>query len=158
MRRTVFVILAVALLAACNRGDDAEVTTTTTSAALATTTTTTVATTAPPPGEVTTTTTGEMPGYEIIAGESSGAYVVLVEPGNYSDIDLQNVIVDVVERHAPELVHLIDSRDALDLVLKAEVTPEEQAVLDAHYYAKLTGTRLEFQGPYSNFESIQIGS
>lgn len=158
MRRFLLLIVALALLgAACNRGDDSELTTTTTTAASQRTTTTTVATTAPG-GDDTTTTAGEMVPYEIIAGESSGTYVVLVEPGDYSDVDLQNIAEDVVDLYKPNLVHIIDSEDAADLVTKDQVTADEQAILDAHYLARIEGTQLLFLGPYAQFDSIQIGS
>ena len=54
---------------------------------------------------------------------------------------------------------MIDSEDASDLVLKEEVTEAEQAILDAHYFARVVnGTTLEFLGPYADLDSVYIGS
>lgn len=159
MRRFAILILALALItAACNRGDEAELTTTTETAPQLTTTSTSTTVATTDGGEEATTTAGAMPEYEIIAGDSGGVYVVLVEPGTYSDIDLQNIAEEIVDEYAPDLVHIVDSQDARDLVLKDEVTAEEQAVLDAHYFARVTGTMLEFLGPYSDFDDVSIGS
>jgi len=159
MRRFLILILALALVAAaCNRGDDAELTTTT-AGQLQTTTTT--GTNGGVDGETTTTAAGaEPPEYEIIAGDSgAGEYVVLIDPGTYSQQDLQNVMEGIVDEYAPLAAHLIDSEDARDLVLKDEVTEAEQAILDAHYFARIVdGTTLEFLGPYADLGSVYIGS
>jgi hypothetical protein len=162
MRRLVILVLALALVSsACNRGDDAELTTTTTTGSQSTTTTAGTTTSGGTDDGTTTTvgTTG-VPGYDIIAGDSAaGEYVVLVEPGTYSEQDLQNIMEDIVDEYAPIAVHLIDTEDARELVLKDERTEAEQAVLDAHYFARIIGgTTLEFLGPYADIESIHIGS
>ena len=163
MRRFGILVLALALVAvACNRGDDTELTTTTTVGSL-TTTTTAGTTTAPDPDDGATTTTGGVTGvaeYDIIAGDSgSGEYVVLVEPGTYSEQDLRNIMEDVVDELAPIAAHLIDSEDARELVLKDELTDAEQDLLDVHYFARIVeGTTLEYLGPYEEFESVHIGS
>jgi hypothetical protein len=159
MRRFLILILALALVAAaCNRGDDAELTTTT--AGQLQTTTTTV-TNGGVDGETTTTAAGtEPPEYEIIAGDSgAGEYVVLIDPGTYSQQDLQNIMEGIVDEYAPVAAHLIDSEDARDLVLKDDVTEAEQAILDAHYFARIVdGTTLEFLGQYADLGSVYIGS
>ncbi|MDH3397102.1 MAG: hypothetical protein OEM81_04635 [Acidimicrobiia bacterium] len=162
MQRFGTLVLALALVtAACNRGDDAELTTTTAPGSQ-TTTTTAVTTTGDGTGETTTTLEGATgtPGYDIIAGDSeAGEYVVLVEPGTYTERDLQNIMEDLVDEYAPVTVHLIDTEDAGDLVLKDELTEAEQAVLNAHYFARIVeGTTLEFLGPYGDLESVHIGS
>lgn len=157
MRHFLLVVLVLALLGtACNKGDDVELTTTTTAATQGSTSTT-VATTSPEPDD-TTTTGGEMIPYEIVAGETGGTYVVLIDPGSYTDVDLQNVAEDVVERYKPDFVYIIDSPDARDLVLEDEVTTDEQAILDAHLLALIEGTNLEFLGPYAQYGTVHIGS
>lgn len=162
MRRFVILVLALALMtAACNRGDDADLTTTT--AGGSQTTTTSAGTTAGGGTDDETTTTAgtvELPGYDIIAGDSgSDEYIILVEPGNYSEQDLRNIMEDVVDEYSPVTAHLIDSEDARDLVLKDDVTDTEQELLDAHYLARVVeGTTLEFLGPYAALEPVHIGS
>ncbi len=159
MRRFLILVFALALVgAACNRGDDAEPTTTTTSPSQ---TTSTTAAGNGTDGE--TTTTGgvaEPPAYDIIAGDTgAGEYVVLVDPGTYTEQDIRNIMEGVVDEYAPVTVHLIDSEDAGGLVLKDELTEAEQAILDAHYFARVVdGTTLEFLGPYADIDPIHIGS
>ncbi|MGZ8754611.1 MAG: hypothetical protein ACXW15_05435 [Acidimicrobiia bacterium] len=160
MRRFLILVVALALVgAACNRGDDAELTTTTTSSQSQTT-----ATTAADNGSngETTTTDGasEPPDYDIIAGDTgAGEYVVLIDPGTYTEQDIRNIMEGIVDEYAPVTVHLIDSDDARDLVLKDELTDPEQEILDAHYFARVVGgTTLEFLGPYADLAPIHIGS
>ena len=162
MRRYVILILVLALVAtACNRGDDTELTTTTTLAGSQPQTTSTTSTDGSSDGGTTSTTVaGQLPEYQIIAGDSGeGEYVVLVDPGAYSEQDLRNIMEGIVDEYAPVTVHLIDSEDARELVLKDEVTEAEQAILDAHYFARVVnGTSLEFLGPYSDLDPVHIGS
>ena len=162
MRRFGILILALALVAtACNRGDDAELTTTTTPATTQLSTTSTTSTDGGADGETTSTVAGgALPEYQIIAGDSGeGEYVVLVDPGAYSEQDLRNIMEGIVDEYAPVTVHLIDSQDARELVLKDEVTEAEQAILDAHYFARVVdGTTLEYLGPYADLDSVHIGS
>jgi hypothetical protein len=155
-------VLVFALVAvACNRSDDAELTTTTTAASRITTITTTATTEGGTEDETTTTAEAvEVPGYDIIAGDpGSGEYVVLVEPGSYTEQDLRNIMEDVVDEYAPVTAHLIDSEEVRELVLMDELTESEQELLDAHYFARIVeGTTLEYLGPYAEFETVLIGS
>lgn len=158
MRRFLILVVALALVgAACNRGDDAELTTTTTSSQSQTT-----ATTADGSNGETTPTDGasEPPAYDIIAGDTgAGEYVVLIDPGTYTEQDIRNIMEGIVDEYAPVTAHLIDSEDARDLVLKDELTDPEQEILDAHYFARVVGgTTLEFLGPYADLDPIHIGS
>jgi hypothetical protein len=162
MRRFGILLMALALLAAaCNRGDDAEPTTTT-ATGIQTTTTAASTTTDDGTDDGTTTTTGAggVSGYDIIAGDSgSGEYVVLVEPGTYTEQDLRNIMEDVVDEYAPVAAHLIDSEEVRELVLSDELTDAEQELLDTHYFARVVeGTTLEYLGPYAEFDSVHIGS
>ena len=159
MRRFVILVFALALVgAACNRGDDAELTTTTASPSQ--TTSTTVVSNGTDGGTTTTGGATEPQEYNIIAGDTgAGEYVVLVDPGTYTEQDIRNIMEDIVDKYAPVTVHLIDSEDAGDLVLKDQLTEAEQATLDAHYFARVVGgTTLEFLGPYGDIDSIHIGS
>ena len=162
MRRFGILLMALALMAAaCNRGDDAELTTTT-ATGLQTTTTAVSTTTGDGTDDGTTTTTdaGGVSEYDIISGDSgSGEYVVLIEPGTYTEQDLRNIMEDVVDEYTPVAAHLIDSEDVRELVLSDELTDAEQELLDAHYVARVVeGTTLEYLGRYAEFESVHIGS
>ena len=85
--------------------------------------------------------------------------MVLIDPGTYTEQDIRNIMEGVVDEYAPVTVHLIDSEDAGGLVLKDELTEAEQAILDAHYFARVVdGTTLEFLGPYADIDPIHIGS
>ncbi|HKZ28450.1 MAG TPA: hypothetical protein VJ482_02285 [Acidimicrobiia bacterium] len=162
MRRFGILVLAFALLAAaCNRNDDTELTTTTTTGSQTTTTTAGPATGGGTDDETTTTAgTAGVPQYDIIAGDSgSGEYVVLIEPDTHTELDLRNIMEAIVDEYAPVTVHLIDNETAGELVLKDQPSAAEQAVLDAHYFARVVnGTTLEFLGPYAHLESVHIGS
>lgn len=163
MRRFGILLVALALLGtACDGGDDAEPTTTTAGDAQTTTTTAASSTTGSGTDEETTTTAGtvELPGYEIIAGDAgSGEYVVLVEPGAYSEGDIRNIMEDIVDELSPVTAHLIDTQEASELVLKDELTEAEQELLEAHYFARIVdGTTLEYLGPYADLEPVYIGS
>jgi hypothetical protein len=163
MRRFGILLLVLALFgSACNRGDDADLTTTTTGPSQTTTTTAASSTTAGGTDGETTTTSGtvEVPEYEIIAGDAgSGEYVVLIEPGAYTEADIRNIMEDVVDELSPTTAHLIDLDEASELVLKDEITEAEQELLEAHYFARIVdGTTLEYLGPYGTIEPVFIGS
>jgi hypothetical protein len=160
--------VALALVVTACNGDDSGEDSTTTSTTLTVPTTTT--TTLDPASTTTTTRDGEVPAppeYEIvrrIPGEDGDTLVVLLDPSSYdgllTDIDLQNVVADVVERFPPVLeAYVVDSQDAVDLVLLDERTPEEQAVLDEHAFVTLEeGFRIVFTGPFGDFGELILGS
>ncbi len=107
----------------------------------------------------------ELPEYSIlsrISGESGDTVVVSVEPATYSDLDIENLVADVVQRFAPiTTVHVVDDPGVLDLVLSdpTALTAEELANRDEHYFAKLEdGFRLVFQGPFESVPEVVIGS
>jgi hypothetical protein len=157
MRRLIPLLVLGLLLAACSKGTEPELTTTTLPAATTTTSTTTPSTTSTT-AETTTTTGGSLPGYTVVAGGAGGALVLLLDPGNYSDIDIRNVIDDARERYGPSDLYVVDSQDAADLVLVENPTAEEQKVLDAHEFARVIGDQLEFLGPYASSGKVTIGS
>jgi len=163
MRRFAILFLALAVMAAaCSRGDDADLTTTTTTAGSPTTTSTAGTTSGGGTDDETTTTVGatEVPPYTIIAGDpGSDEYVVLVEPGTYSQRDIRNIMEGFVDEYAPVTAHLVDSEDVRDLVRKGELTDLEQELVDDHYFARIVdGTTLDYLGPYAGLDSVHIGS
>jgi hypothetical protein len=161
VRRLIPVFVLGLLLAACNKGTEPTLTTvdqsgTTTTATSMVETTTSSTTTSP--DDATTTTAGSLPGYTIAAGGSGAPLVVLLDPGNYSDIDIRNVIEDARDRFGASDVYVVDSKDAVDLVLLDSPTEEQQKILDEHEFARVIGDQLEFLGPYESSGSTSIGS
>jgi hypothetical protein len=177
MKRVGIVAVAVSLVlgaGACS-GDDAEETTTTASDAVTTTsatqgnqasastTTTTATTTSTSEGDPSTVT---IPRYQIVsreAGEDGDILVVLLDPDSYdglTDIDLQNVVAEVVDEFPPVLeAHVVDSPEAADVVLEADRTEEDDALLADHYLARLEeGFRIVFSGPFEGRGDMILGS
>ena len=176
--RFVLLAVAVALVAVgCNR-DSGDTTITT----LDSITTTSVAetTSSPPPttarprtvpptsSSSTSTTSGQIPEPEWsisqrTEGEDGATVVVLLDPESYeriTDIDLQNIIEDVIENFPPIYeVHIVDSQEAADVVLSEVIDTGDQAILTAHYFARLEeGFRIVFVGPFEDFGITILGS
>ncbi len=168
------VLLVVALLGAGCSGDEADDTTTTT---VATPTTAVVSggTTAPGGGSDGATTTTvvvdeevsfSIPAYEVVnrvEGERGATVVVLLDPSTYTaltDVDLQNVIEDVIDRFPPVYeVHVVDDISAADLVLADGVQPAQQEILDEHYLVRLEEAfTIVYVGPFSDFPVTIIAS
>lgn len=159
-----FLSLAL-LLGGCNRGGQVAGTTTTSEPeAAAITTTTTTTTAGEDDGEASSpTTVPSRPEYTIYSrmpGDSGDTVVVILEPGDYTDVQIENVIRDVVETFAPiKEAHLVDSQEAADAVLVDEPTAEQEAILEEHYLARLEeGARLVYLGPYAEHGSKILGS
>jgi hypothetical protein len=170
-------VVGVALAIVACSGDDAEPSSTTvastTSAAPVTsvqpvesTSTTTVA-----PSSTTTTSVdpsggASFPEYAILSrelGDEGDTIVVLLDEDSYdslTDIDLQNVLVDVVDRFPPVLfAHVIDDAVASEAVLASEPTAEQQDLLDRHYLVRLEdGFRVVFAGDFADTPSTILGS
>jgi hypothetical protein len=110
--------------------------------------------------ELTTTSVIGLPNYSVLSRSEEDELVVLVAPGTYGDIDIQNVVGDVVERFAPvNTLHIVDDEAAATLVVAETVTPEEQIVLDEHYLVRLEeGFRMIFVGPFSSVGEVILGS
>lgn len=179
-------VVVVLLMAACNRGEDevSETTVTPTSASVATgssvaesgeTTSTTVSTetpatagaTASGEGDATTTvavTASEsgMPGYEVIhrvIEDDRETLVIVVEPGSYSNVELENLVYDIVERFTPSAAIVVDDLAAADLAILDERTDEQQTSLDTHTFLRIEkGVEVTFYGPYADFPGLTIGS
>jgi hypothetical protein len=177
LRSALGCVLSLTLLTGACSGDDAEATSTTTSStttaapvtslqAAESTTTSTV-----PPTSTTTTTTvdpfGEasFPEYTIVSRETGAdgdTVVVLLDDdtGSLTDIDLQNVVIDVVERFPPILTaHIIADASAAEAVLATVPSEAEQELLDRYYYVRLEeGFRLVFTGQFSDTPTTVLGS
>lgn len=167
-RTIVLVGAAAMLLAACN-SDEADVTVTTIDASLLTTTTTATTTTDQPddtePGGTTQPPSDQIEDYEVIsrtATEDGETLYLLVAPGNYSDVSIENFLGDLLEAEtAVSGVEIFDDREALDAALKAEEersADELQALEDHHLVSLVDGATVSFHGPLSEYEDFIIGS
>jgi hypothetical protein len=127
---------------------------------------TTVASTAP--ASSTSTNPGQIPEPEWTIsqrteGDDGATVVVLLDPESYeriTDIDLQNIIEDVIEMFPPIYeVHIVDSQEAADVVVSEVIDTDDQAILGAHYFARLEeGFRIVFVGPFEDFGITILGS
>lgn len=162
--RTVPIALLCAGLVACN-AEEAEITTTTVDASLLTTTTEAPGTTAPESTVTTQEPAPQIDSYEIISRQSTEdgeTLYVLVPPGEYSDVSIENFLGRLLEDETVVSgVEVFDDRAALDAALKDEAdrtADELQAIEDHHLVSLVGGTEVQFQGPMSDFEDFVIGS
>ncbi|HSJ35045.1 MAG TPA: hypothetical protein VLB85_08320 [Acidimicrobiia bacterium] len=163
-----FVALA---LAACS-DDEAQITTTTLDASLLTTTTTIGddgnGEEQPPSTDTSDTTaqpSDEVESFEVISRQSTEdgeTLYILIPPGNYSDVSIENFLGDLLEDEtAVSGVEVFDDRAALDASLKAEderTAEEMQTIEDHHLVSLVDGRQVAFQGPLSDYEDFVIGS
>lgn len=159
-------LLVLAVLAAACNGDDTALTTTSSlitdpgEEGSPTTTVTTLG------DETSTTLVGESVGnYEIVAREpgSDGEIVyIVIGPGAYTDVDLENFLGDLYERGiATYGAEIFDDAAAADAFLKAEEdrTAEEVALIEQHHFVSLVGgTIIRFQGPFAESGEFVLGS
>ncbi|MDE0171102.1 MAG: hypothetical protein OXS29_16600 [bacterium] len=121
------------------------------------------------PGESAETTTvatvevvAGLPSYEVVhrmIEDDRETLVVVVEPGTYSNVQLENLVYDVVERFTPSAVIVVDDRDVADLAVLEERTDEQQDRLDAHTFLRIEGgVEVTFYGPYADFPGLTVGS
>lgn len=167
VRRIIAFVVAVLLTAACSP-EEAELTTTTTTTSPSDSTTTTLA-------KVTTTTEhggDDTPGspaieeYEVVVRSTATAgetLWILIEPGDYTDIDLEDLVRDLVAETDSTLfgIHVFDDRDALDAgrVDPDARTADEQTLVDEHFLVSLIdGAIIRFQGPYAEYGETAVGS
>lgn len=157
----------MAAVAACS-SDEAEITTTTIDASQLTTTTTTTSTTQPAENGSTETTEAPVDAVETwepisrISDEDGETLYILVPPGNYSDVSMENFLGDLLDDEtAVSGVEIFDDRAALDAALKPEderTADELQAIEDHHLVSLRNGREVEFQGPLDDFDDFVIGS
>lgn len=88
---------------------------------------------------------------------------VLVEPGEYTSVDLENFVFDFLDSSDTTIweVHVFDDDAALTAgrIEADERTAEEQELVDAHYLVSVTeGVVLTFQGPFAAFGGAVFGS
>jgi hypothetical protein len=114
----------------------------------------------------TTTLVGEaVSGYEIVARESAveGETLYIVVPdGAYTDIDIENFVVDLVESGTATYgAEIFDDTAAVDAFRKeaADRTDDEETLIENHHLASLVnGSTIVFQGPFADSGEMAIGS
>jgi hypothetical protein len=162
------VLVLAALLAACN-GDDPALTTTSTLVAGtgADGGAGSTSTSAPTTGATTSTTlVGEaVASYEIVAREpvDDGEVIyVVIPPGAYTDVDLENFILDLYEQGiATYGAEVFNDQAASTAYLKAEAdrTAEETTAIAEHHLVSLVGgTTIVFRGPFAESGQHSLGS
>ncbi len=103
--------------------------------------------------------------YEIVAREpvDDGEIIyVVIEPGAYTDVDLENFILDLYEEGiATYGAEVFNDPAAADAYLKAESerTPEETALIEEHHLVSLVGgATIVFRGPFAESGQHALGS
>ncbi|HLF61158.1 MAG TPA: hypothetical protein VI980_08275 [Acidimicrobiia bacterium] len=124
-------------------------------------------TSAAPSGQgASTTLVGESVGtYEIVAREpgTDGEVVyIVIGPGAYTDVDLENFVLDLYESGiATYGAEIFDDAAAATAYLKAEEdrTAAEVALIEQHHFVSLVGgTIIRFQGPFVDSGEFVVGS
>lgn len=110
----------------------------------------------------TTTVVSGLPSYEVVhrlIEDDRETLVIVVEPGTYSDVELENLVYDVVERFSPSVAIVVDDRSVADLAILDERTEDEQSQLDSHTFLRIeNGVEVTFYGPYADFPGLTVGS
>ena len=117
-------------------------------------------------GTTTTTLRGErVSGHEVVGRESDPAgetLYIVVPPGAYTDVDLENFIVGLVDDETITFAaEVFDDPGAVDAFRKeeAERTEGEVQLIEDHHFASVqNGTTVVFRGPFSDSPDFVIGS
>lgn len=117
-------------------------------------------------GETTSTIMGEIvTDYEIVVrlpGDNGETLYVVIPPGAYTDIDLENFIQDL--RDSVGGLWGIEVFDNSDAVMAFQVdedarTEDDQKLLDDHHLVSLVnGDTIRFQGPLSEYGEYILAS
>lgn len=168
MRRSIVVAtVALALVAAaCSRSAEPELSATTSSVVAPPTVPTTTVPQASEGEGTTTTTAGEpVESFEVAVREATAdgeVLYVVVPPGSYTDLDLEDFVLEMVESN-PGLyeLYVVDDPDAVDALRTPpdERTPEQQTLLEGHHLVSLVeGKLVRFQGPFAEMGEFVLGS
>jgi hypothetical protein len=159
--------LLALVVAACD-GETADLTTTSSLVSGGTTPSGEATTTSVAPGGDSTTTSlvGEtVSGHEIVARESESAgetLYIVIPPGAYTDVDIENFVLDLVEGGTVTFGgEIFDDAAAVDAYRKpeGERTEDETALIAQHHFASvLNGTTVRYQGPFASSGEFVIGS
>ena len=156
----------------------ASVTTTTAGSIVTSSATSSIATPVDATSTTTTTSTPPLPTlrYSIEArrtGPGGDTVLVLLPPGTYSDLDLEDIMSEVVERFAPiATAYAVDTldtdgdgvRNPATVVLgvlerSSGFSTAETAFRSDHFFLALEdGFRVVFQGPFEDLPPVILGS
>lgn len=103
-----------------------------------------------------------IPPYEVIHSlmvDDRTTLVILVEPGAYTTVQLENLVHDIVDTYSPNMAIVVDGRAAADLAIKDDLSPEEQSTLDDRTFLRIeNGVDVTFHGPYADAGGMTVGS
>ena len=103
-----------------------------------------------------------IPPYEVIHRlivDDRTTLVILVEPGGYTTVQLENLVYDIVDTYSPNTAIVVDDRAAADLAIKDDLSPEEQSTLDDRTFLRIeNGVDVTFHGPYADAGGMTVGS
>jgi hypothetical protein len=162
-------LFAALVFAACD-GDSAELTTTSVLITESSPAVEQGATTSTPLAADQTTTTRVLRGqtvdsHEVVGREADDdgeTLYIVIPPGAYTDVDLENFILDLYESEtAPWGAEVFDDKAAVDayLVTSDDRSEEEQLLVEEHHFVSLVnGAVIRFQGPFSDSGEYPIGS
>jgi len=169
-RRLISLALIAVVAAACSP-EEAELTTTTTTVPTQSTTTTvaddaTSSTEADSENGDSTDAEPAITDYEVVvrsSGTDGEVLWILIDPGDYTDIDLENLIRQLVDESEVTLagINVFDDLEALEAgrVDDEARTADEQALVEEHFLVSLVdGAVIRFEGPYSEFGETAVGS
>lgn len=166
MRGLLPVVVVLTLVVAACDGDEVSLTTTSTLLTGTTEPPETTTTTEPEADTTTTTLRGEtVSNYEVVArlsGDDGETLLIVIPPGAYTDVDLENFVGDLKESD-PDLwgAEIFDDPQAPDVFGIPEVdrTEDQQQILEEHHFASLErGDTIVFRGPFAEFGQQVIGS
>ena len=111
---------------------------------------------------VATTAAAAMPNYDVVhrlIDDGRETLVVVVEPGVYSNVQLENLVYDIVEQYTPSAAIVVDDATVAELAVLEERTEAQQADLDMHTLLRIqNGVEVTFHGPYADFPGLTVGS
>jgi hypothetical protein len=157
------------VLAACDDGETTDLSTTSSLISSATTGDSAASTTTMPPNGstmVSTTLVGEtVSGYEVVARVSDPAgetLFVVIPPAAYTDVDIENFAVGLVDNGTVTYgAEIFSDTAAVDAFRKpeAERTEEETQLIEQHHFASIQNAGVVvFRGPFADSPDIIIGS
>lgn len=172
MRRILPVLMSISLVAFACGGDDTVETTLTTESVATTEAPTTSAAVDVPETTVGTTSTEEspvtttevvvgIPTYEVIGTADLGVdtLIVVIEPGDFTNVELENLAIDIVDRFAPAAALVVSSMEAADLAMLEALTDDEEMQLQQATLISIeNGIEVTFLGPYADVPGLTIGS
>lgn len=103
--------------------------------------------------------------YEVtvrISTDNGEILYIVIPPGAYTDVDLENFIGDLLEDN-PDLwgVEVFANEEAVQafVIPEDQRTVEQQDLLDDyHFVSVIGGDTMKFQGPFGEFGEFVIGS